>query len=104
VQLELRRVAPMRAANIVALLYASFMAMVTVPMFIVASLVPDPVATDPIQQQFSLSAFRWLLLWYPVMGLAFGWSSGLAAAWLYNVIASRFGGFQFDYFESAASS
>jgi hypothetical protein len=96
-QLELRRVTPIRAANIVALLYGISMLLFTVPMFAVVSLVPEPPVTNP-QQPFSLSSFRWLLLiGYPFFGLVFGWFSGLVGSYLYNAIAARLGGFEVEF-------
>lgn len=95
-QVELRRVSPLRAANVVALLYALSMLLMIVPMFVVMSLAPDPAAANPEQQALSLSAFRWLLLLYPVFGLVFGWIAGLVGSWLYNGIAGRLGGFELD--------
>jgi len=97
VQLELRRIAPLRAANIVALLYALSMLIFAVPMFIIFSVIPGPSGADPQQQQFAFSSFRWLLLGYPVFGLVFGWFGGLIASYLYNLIAARLGGFRLEY-------
>ena len=96
-QLELRRITPLRAANIVALLYALSMLIMAIPMFIFFSLAPEPSSADPQQQQLSLSFFRWLLLAYPIFGLIFGWFTGLIGSWLYNLIAARLGGFQLEY-------
>jgi hypothetical protein len=96
-QLELRRVSPIRAANIVALLYGISMLVFAVPMFAVFSLVPEPPAADPQQPPMALSTFRWLLLAYPVFGLVFGWFGGLVGSYLYNAIAARLGGFKVEF-------
>ena len=99
-QVELRHVSPLRAANIVALLYALSMLIMIVPMFVMLSLVPEPASANPEQPALSLSSFRWLLVLYPAFGLVFGWLAGLVGSWLYNLIAGRLGGFELDLLSS----
>jgi hypothetical protein len=95
-KLELRRVAPIRAANILALFYAATMLLFSVPVFVGFSLIPGPATSDPQQPQAIFSAFRWVLVIYPVFGLIFGWVGGWVGAHLYNFIAGRIGGLQFE--------
>lgn len=101
-QVELRRVSPLRAANVVALLYALSMLLMIVPMFVAMSLVPEPSVAGA-QQQLPLSTFRWLLVLYPAFGLVFGWLAGLVGSWLYNLIAGRLGGFELDLLTTGAA-
>jgi hypothetical protein len=104
VQLELRRVSPLRAANIVAILYAVSMLIVAIPMFAVFSLLPEASTVDPQKQQLAWSTFRWILLAYPVFGLIFGWFGGLIGSCLYNAIAGTLGGFQLEYLSTGNPS
>jgi hypothetical protein len=94
-QVELRRVEPVRAANVLALLYALSFLIVAIPMFFIFSMIPD-MAGPTGEGTATFSNFRWLLILYPVMGLIFGWLQGLIGAFLYNIIASRTGGLQLD--------
>jgi hypothetical protein len=97
VKLELRHVTPIRAANVVSLLYAAAMLLVSVPMFILFSVLPEPVSADPQRPQIAFSVFRWVFLAYPVFGLVFGWLGGLIGSFLYNLISGKIGGLLFDY-------
>lgn len=102
-KLELRRVAPIRAANILALFYAGTMLLFSVPIFAGFSLIPEPAASDPQQAKAVFSALRWVLVIYPVFGLIFGWVGGWVGAHLYNFIAGRIGGLQFEYLSASSS-
>jgi hypothetical protein len=95
-QVELRRVEPVRAANVLALLYALSFMIVAIPMFFIFSMIPDMAGTTGEGGAMQFSNFRWFLIAYPIMGLVFGWLQGLIGAFLYNIIASRTGGFQFE--------
>jgi hypothetical protein len=100
-QLELRRVAPLRAANVLALLYAISMLVFAIPAFAIFSLMPEATTSDPEQSKQAFTAFRWfILVAYPMFGLVFGWFGGLVGASLYNAIAPRIGGLLFEYLPS----
>jgi hypothetical protein len=94
-QLELRRVSPIRAANTLALLYALSMLIFMVPFFVIFSLVPEPTNAN-LQAPYMFPTFRWLLVAQPVFGLVFGWFSGLIGSYIYNLIATRLGGLQIE--------
>jgi hypothetical protein len=96
-KLELRHVAPVRAANVVSLLDALSMLVVAVPMFALFSLLPEPTAPSSQQPQVAFSVFRWVFVAYPVLGLVFGWIAGLAGAFLYNLVAARVGGLRLAF-------
>lgn len=96
-QLELRHVGPIRAANIVALLYALSMLIFAIPMFVLFTFMPGPSSPNAQQQQIAFSVFRWVVVAYPFFGLVFGWFAGLIGSFIYNLIAARLGGFQLEY-------
>jgi hypothetical protein len=91
---EIRRIAPIRAGNIVAGLYAimtTSMALFMFPMFSLAPLpAPQPGQPDPAA---TFAVLRWFLLLYPVIGLIFGWLFGFLSAAAYNVLQRWVGGF-----------
>ena len=103
-QLELHRIAPVRAANVLALLYAFSMVLFAVPAFALFSVLPEPPSSDPQQHKLALSTFRWFLLAYPVLGLAFGWAAGLVGANVYNFIAPRVGGLRLEFLTTQQTS
>ena len=95
-QFELKRVEPMRLANVGALVYGITMGVVAllfVPFFLIimaiaASEDPDALAMVPAAV---------MLLLYPVFGLVFGWLGGLLTAAVYNMIVRLTGGLLFDF-------
>lgn len=90
---EIRRIAPVRAGNIVAVLYALMMAAMTLIMFPIFSLVPmpepQPGQPDPAS---AFRMMRWLLLLYPLFGLISGWFFGCLGAVVYNFVQRWTGG------------
>ena len=102
--LELHHIAPLRAANVISLLYGLSMVLFAVPMFLLLAVLPDPSTTDPQQARLALANFRWFLLAYPVFGLVFGWLAGLVGAQLYNLIAPQIGGLCFEFESTQATS
>lgn len=94
--LELRRVAPLRAANICALLYAAMMLAFALPMFAMFSAMPMPPFEEGEPNPFPFGLFRFLLIIYPLMGAVFGWFGGLIGAWVYNQVAKMLGGMLFE--------
>jgi len=90
---ELRRVEPLRAANIAGVVYAiltAAIAIVALPFFLVATaLLPSGDAGAP-------GVFAFFLLLYPVLGAVMGWLSGLLTSAIYNVVVRWTGGLQFE--------
>ena len=90
---ELRRVEPLRAANIAGVVYAILTAalvVVVLPFFLaVSAFLPAGEAGPP-------GAVALLLLLYPLLGAVMGWISGLLTAVIYNVVVRWTGGLQFD--------
>lgn len=96
-RLELQRVAPLRAANVMAIVYAALMAVMVIPMFLMMSVMPTPDGADPRDAQATFSALRWFVLAYPLMGAVMGWLGGLTGAWVYNQVAFYFGGLRLEF-------
>jgi hypothetical protein len=88
---ELKRVAPLRAANIGALVYGILMtvfAVVFSPFVLLASLLA-PADRTPMAAP-AVAAL--ILVAYPLLGLVMGWISGLLSSAIYNVIIRLTGG------------
>lgn len=90
---ELVRIAPIKAANVISLLYAILfgaMALLFLPFF----------AFLPLQDQqgnsVSAAPILTMILLYPVLGAVTGWIGVATMASLYNFIARRIGGIQVE--------
>jgi len=86
---ELRRIEPLRAANVSAVVYGIMTAIFMV-IFLPILLLGFLFSEDP-QQAFVLILF----LFYPVLGVIMGWLSGLIGAAIYNFIIRWTGGLLF---------
>jgi len=90
---EVRRVDPLRAANVSGVVYAILTAalvVVVLPFFLlVSAFLPAGEASAP-------GAVALLLVLYPLLGAVMGWVSGLLTAAIYNVVVRWTGGLQFD--------
>ena len=90
---ELRRIEPLRAANVAGVVYAILtgaIVAIALPFYLVlAILVPSDGMAAPV-------AFGLLLLLYPILGAVMGWLSGLLTAAIYNVVVRWTGGLEFD--------
>ena len=99
---ELRRVHPLRAANVGALVYGIVMgvcALIALPFFML-------VAMFAPSGEFGVggAAFAVLLvLVYPVMGLVMGWITGLLTSAVYNFIVRWTGGLLLEFDRGAVS-
>jgi hypothetical protein len=99
-RLELKRVEPMRAANIGALVYGIVMAvfaLVFLP-FLLLGFALAPSGGNPGLATLPLI----MLFMYPLMGLVMGWLSGLCTSWAYNVVIRFTGGLLVDFHETTA--
>ena len=95
--LELSRVAPLRAANLIGALYFVMgvaVALLFVPFAVFAQELPDPEAAAE-RQEFMKRMFGIAMLVYPFLGAAMGWCMGLFGAAVYDLLAPRLGGFRF---------
>jgi len=98
---ELRRVDPLRAANVGAVVYGVVMgvfALVALPFFLLA-------ATLAPSGEFGAGGAGLavlLVLVYPVIGLVMGWMSGLLTSVVYNFIIRWTGGLLFEFDHGAA--
>jgi hypothetical protein len=91
---ELKRVEPLRAANISALIYALLMAAFAV-LFAPFLLLGFWLAPGGEYNPMGLGAGVFLLFAYPVMGLVMGWVSGLLSSSAFNLIVGFTGGLVF---------
>lgn len=101
---ELRRVHPLRAANVGALVYGLVLgvfALIALPFFLLVAMFAPPGAFGAGGIGFAV----FLILLYPVMGLVMGWISGLLTSAVYNFIVRWTGGLLFEvYCETASPS
>jgi hypothetical protein len=95
---ELRHVAPLRAANIMAVVYGiltGLMALIFVPFFLLVTILQRSGPTG--SGAFPGPVFGvFMLIFYPVMGAVMGWTMGLAGAAIYNFIIRWTGGLLVD--------
>ena len=90
---EVRRVEPLRAANVAGVVYAiltAAMVIVVLPFFLLLS------AFLPAGEKAAPGAIVVVLLLYPILGAVMGWISGLLTAAIYNVVVRWTGGLQLD--------
>ena len=92
---ELRRVEPLRAANVSALVYglmtAAF-AVLFLPILLLMFMLAPPTGSGGGASYFPVL----LVVFYPLLGLIFGWIGGLLSALFYNLIVRWTGGLLFD--------
>ena len=95
-KLELKRVDPLRAANIGALVYGLLMgafALIFFPFFLLLGILAPsdgPGATGPFFAIF-------MLVFYPVMGVVMGWISGFLTSVIYNFVIRWSGGLLLEF-------
>jgi hypothetical protein len=92
---ELRRVHPLRAANVGALVYGLVMgvlALIAFPFLLLFAMFAPPGASGAGGIGFAV----FFILLYPVMGLVMGWISGLLTSAVYNFIVRWTGGLLFE--------
>ena len=91
---QLKRVEPMRAANVGALVYGMLLAcfaLIMFPFVMMLSVVAPTQADGPSRMLFGL-----ILLVYPIMGLVLGWISGFLTSVIYNFVVRWTGGILFE--------
>jgi hypothetical protein len=99
--LQIVRIAPLRAANIVAALYLVLFGAFALIFAPFTGTVPVSPNVDPQQQESLRTMFRWMLIGYPVLAAISGWLFALIGAAIYNVLAPRIGGFTIETQECA---
>jgi len=93
---ELRRIDPLRAANISALvsgLMAAAFAVIFLPFVLFAAILAPP-------DEFGLAGpffFGFMLIFYPIMGVVMGWIGGLLGAAIYNLVVRWCGGLLLEF-------
>ena len=90
----IRRVAPIRAANTLAVLYGVMMTAMALLMYPVFNMAPMPTPEDGQAEAADAfnQIFRWMIISYPVLGLVMGWITGLLGAATYNLTQRLTGG------------
>ena len=102
---ELKRVDPLRAANIGALVYGLLMsafALIFLPFFLLATILAPSEGLGVAGPFFVIL----MVVFYPVMGVVMGWISGLLTSAIYNLVVRWSGGLllEFDVVPPASSS
>lgn len=100
---ELKRVGPMRAAKVGAIIYGSMLTivgLVIVP-FGIMGIGLRPSGTAP---QVGASSGILLLVAYPIVGGFFGWIIGFVSSTIYNLVSRWTGGLILDFDDSDAGS
>lgn len=93
---ELVRVTPVRAANVVSILYALMMLVFAVMTFAGLHWMPGPGSLSPEQHELARANMRGMLVLYPLLGLVLGWIGAYLGAHLYNAVAARLGGIELE--------
>ena len=92
---ELRRIVPLRTANIPALVYGlmvtTFM-LIFSPFFLFAAFLAPPDEIGPAGPLFIFVMF----VVYPIMGFVMGWIMGLLGAAIYSLVVRLTGGHLLD--------
>lgn len=94
---ELRSLGVIRTANIVAVIYAAVMALFAL---IALPLIGIAIAIGATQGEgeaaISGAIMFFVIVLYPILGLIFGWLTGLVTALVYNLVAGWIGGLILD--------
>jgi hypothetical protein len=96
-QREIVHIAPIRAANVMSIVYATAFAVFSLSALPFYMFVPFH---DPQGNALNPVSMAIVLLLYPVLGAVMGWVGTASMAWLYNVIAPRVGGIRLDVLHS----
>ncbi len=92
---ELKRIAPLRAANVTAAVYGLMLtafALLFFPFLLIALLLGSQQTSEFGGPLFAL----FLLILYPIMGVVMGWISGLLGSAVYNLVVRWTGGVLFE--------
>ena len=93
---ELKRIDPLRAANIGALVYGlltSAFALIFLPFFLLASILA-PSGGRGVVGPFLVIL---MIVIYPVLGVVMGWISGLLTSAIYNLVVRWSGGLLLEF-------
>jgi hypothetical protein len=89
---QLKRIEPLRAANIGAIVYGLFMGIFSIlllPFVLLGGLFANSAGPGNIAP---VLAFGLMLFLYPIFGVVFGWISGFLMSAIYNVVVRWTGG------------
>jgi hypothetical protein len=97
---ELRRVDPLRAANILGLAYGMtmlFFAVLTAAFFLILEAILEQEWWRDSPQPWALPLALTVLIVFPATGLALGWLWGLSMSTAYNLVVRLTGGLLFKF-------
>lgn len=97
--MELRHIDPLRAANVIALVYGLLLgifALVALAFILIATVIAPSNELGAAGPAVAVL----IVLAYPVLGLVMGWISGLLSAAIYNFVVRWSGGLLFDLDEA----
>jgi prepilin signal peptidase PulO-like enzyme (type II secretory pathway) len=100
---ELRRIDPLRAANVGAIVYGLFMGVIAVicfPIFLLADFLAPSEGSGLRGPALAVL----ILVLYPVMGVVMGWISGFLMSAIYNGIIRWSGGLLLEFDSDSSSS
>lgn len=91
---EIRRIAPLKTANVLAIVAAVVLTVFTLPLVPLVFAMPTHGGPNPKDQEFLGKMMIVMLFFYPVMGAICGWLTGLIGSSVYNLVSRRLGGIQ----------
>jgi hypothetical protein len=102
--LELERIAPLRAANVSAIVYGTLTAAFAAVLAVIWFLVPSQAQQSGETQQTVHQLFGFVFLLYPILGAISGWLMGLLGAAVYNVVSVWLGGLRLEFAEASVAT
>ncbi len=94
----LRRIDPLSAAKVYAVVLAVMMFVFALPAGCMMSMVGS-ITGEVGAGAFGAGMGFFLLILYPLFGLILGFISGFLMAWIYNLVAERIGGVELEFDE-----
>ena len=93
----LRRIDPLSAAKMYAVISAVLMFVFAIPAGCLGAMVGSLGSEYGDTGGLGAGLGFFLLVLYPIMGLIFGFIGGFLMAWVYNLVADRIGGVELEF-------
>ena len=93
----LRRIDPLSAAKMYAVISAVVLFVFALPMGCITSMVGSLGSEYGDAGGFGAGLGFFMLILYPILGLIVGFISGFLMAWVYNLVADRIGGVELEF-------
>ena len=93
----LRRIEPVSAAKMYAVITALMMFLFALPMGCVMSMVGSLGSEYGDAGALGTGFGLFMIVLYPILGLIFGFIGGFLMAWIYNLVADRIGGVELEF-------